>query len=235
MIIEFQSLYNLIRDMVRLIRGSVESQSETISDHQVESWIHQYRALLIKQDLDKNKASNPDYIQEIKGLRLYPVDSVEIPNLSVNKFVLRTVLKVPKTLDLNFKQGFTYIGTIDGKEIQIIAQGRSYWQQFREYTSKEPICYSKNQYLYVISDTLIEYIDVRGVFEIPTEVANFNNPVTGIPYYSYTDDKYPLPSNWIPILKKMILEKEFNIMVNSLSDSDNDSNNKVSSNVSHEK
>jgi hypothetical protein len=227
MAVEFQSLYSLIRDMVRIIRGSVETQSETISDWQVEFWIHQYRAQLIKQDLDKGKSPNPDYIQEITGLKLSPVNSTELSNIKTNKYLLRTDLQIPKTLDLNHSNAIMYVGTMEGREIQLVPQGRNRWHQYKNYTNTDPICYLKNQYLYISSGDVIQYLDIRGVFEIPPEVSNFINPVTGLTTYDVEEDKYPIPTNWLPTLKQMILQKEFGVMVGSGSDIINDGSNSL--------
>lgn len=223
--VEYQSLYSLIRDMIRIIRGSIETESETISDLQVEFWIHQYRALLIKQDIDKGKTINPDYVQELKGLKLIAVPSTELGSVVTNKYVLRTELQLPKTLDLNKKNAITYTGTMEGREIQLLPQGRSRWQQYKNYTNNDPVCYIKNRYLYLVNGDVLEYIDVRGIFEIPTEVMLFKNPLTGSPNYDIYDDKYPIPTNWIPTLKQMILQKEFGVMLASASDIKEDSTN----------
>ena len=50
---EFNSLNNIIDDLLLLLRNNNISESENLSRIQIELWIHQYRALLIKQDLDK--------------------------------------------------------------------------------------------------------------------------------------------------------------------------------------
>jgi len=225
MSIEFQSLPLIIRDLVRIIRGSVETQSETISDRQVEYWIHQYRSLLIKQDIDKKKIPNPDYIQEIKGLHLAPIDITEITSIPIGKYILKTDLQLPKTIDFNFKSGFTYIGTANGRELQFSPQTRSFWQQYKYYTQNDPLVYLKNRYLYIVNGDILEYIDVRGIFEIPTEVSEFINPITGTTTYDVDTAKYPIPTNMLPVLKQMILKQELGIMTNSLSDTINDSAN----------
>jgi len=222
---EFQSLPLIVRDLIRIIRGSIETQSETISDRQIEYWVHQYRALLLKQDIDKSKVPNPDYIQEIKGLHLTQIDITEISGIPIGKYILKSDLQLPKTIDCNFKSGFTYIGTAAGREIQYIPQSRANWQQYKTYTNNEPTVYLKNRYLYVINGDILEYIDVRGIFEIPTEVSQFVNPITGTPIYDVNTDKYPIPTSILPILKEMILKKELGIMTNSVSDVSNDSAN----------
>lgn len=232
MAIEFVSLASIVYDLLNIIRGSEVVQSESISDRQIESWIHQYRALLIKQDLDKGKMVNPDYIQEIQCMKLIVVDKSEDSTIATERKLVRSELKIPKTIDLNFRSGLTYVGTMDGKEIQFVPQSRVRWQKEKYYTSTVPLAYLKNQYLYVDNDHVIEYISLRGIFELPPEVGNFVNPYTNIPEYTL-DSKYPIPINMLPTLKEMILRKELNIMTGSPSDIKNDSlNNNLRTNQS---
>ena len=90
--IEFVSLRTIINDLLKIIRGSKISQSEPISERQIEGWVHEYRALLIKRDIDKGKMPNPDYIQEINGLALVEEDIIgsDITNLSSDYYIFRT-------------------------------------------------------------------------------------------------------------------------------------------------
>ena len=222
MAIEFVSLWSIVYDVLNIIRGSEVTQSESISDRQIENWIHQYRALLIKQDLDKGKMVNPDYVQEIQCMKLVVVDKSEDSTVLTDRQLVRSELKIPKSIDLNFRPGLTYVGTMDGKEIQFVPQTRVRWQKEKYYTASEPLSYLKNGYLYVDNDHVIEYISVRGIFELPPEVGNFINPYTNIPEYTL-DSKYPIPINMLPTLKEMILRKELNIMTNSATDVKNDS------------
>jgi len=221
MAIEFVSIDTIVHDLLYIIRSGKVSQSETISDNQVEAWLHQYRALLIKQDLDKNKVVNPDYVQEIQCAKLIVVDKADDSTISTGRSLLRTELAIPKTIDLNFRSGFTYIGTLDGKEIDFVPQSRVRWQKEKYYTSKSPLAYLKNRHIYVDNDHVIEWLCIRGIFEQPQEVANFVNPYTNLPEFGL-DSKYPIPINMLPTLKEMILKKELGIMVNAPSDSKND-------------
>lgn len=229
MAIEFVSLDSIIYDLLYIIRGSKLSQSETITDNQLENWVHQYRSLLIKQDLDKGKVVNPDYVQEIQCLKLIVVNKAEDSTVSTIRSLVRSELQIPKTIDLNFRSGFTFVGTLDGKEIDFVPQSRVKWQKEKYYTSSSPMAYLKNRYLYIDNDHVIEYICLRGIFEQPQEVANFVNPYTSIPEFTRSS-KYPIPINMLPTLKEMILKKELGIMVSSPSDNKNDSSNIVTPN-----
>jgi hypothetical protein len=224
--IEFVSLSAIIQDLLFIIRGSTVVESESISWRQIENWINQYRAVLIKRDIDKNKYPNPDYIQEIQCIKMVVVDKAEDSTIHTNKLLLRSELTLPKTIDFNFHQGFTYIGTLDGKELQLIPQSRSRWQKDKYYTGKDPICFYKNQYLYLDNDFVVEYLSVRGIFEVPKEVGNFVNPFTNLPEFDL-DTKYPIPITMLPPLKEMILQKELGLMTKEATDTKNDSANTV--------
>ena len=230
----FITLNTIINDLLLIIRGSNVSDSETISKRQVEEWVHLYRGQLIKQDLDKGKMPNPDYIQEIDHLKLESIDTagtnVTVNGLSAENYFLRSELEIPKTIDLNFKSGLTYVGTVDGSEIQFIPEGRSKWQSFKKYTANDAVCFIRGGYLYVMYNKPLEYITVRGIFEVPTEVSRFANSVTNQPYANL-DTKYPIPANMLSALKQMILKTELGIIAQSPSDNDNDSANKLSQNI----
>lgn len=222
MALEFVSLNTIIHDLLYIIRGSQVVGSESISFRQVENWIHQYRGVLIKQDIDKGKTPNPDYCQTIQCIKMDIVDKADSSNVSINKHILRSNVSIPRTIDFNFRPGFMYIGTLDGKEIQFIPESRVRWQSDKYYTSNQPISYLRDGYLFIENDYIIEYITVRGVFELPQELSQMVNPLTNIPAFNM-DSKYPIPITMLPTLKDMIIRKELGVMVNSPADTKNES------------
>lgn len=227
---EHITLDNIITDLLNVVRGSKITQSETITRRQIEEWVNQYRALLIKQDLDKGKMPNPDYIQELPGVLLEVVDRSNEVDLKSTTYILRTKLELPKTIDLNFSSGLMYVGTIDGREIQLVPEGRARWQQYKRFTSNDPIAFLRNKRLYINTVVPMVSVTVRGVFEVPTEAGNFINTHADITTLEYRD-AYPIPANLVPVLKEMILSRELGVMVQSPSDNKNDSSNKVSLNA----
>lgn len=227
--IEFVTLNTIVSDLLDIIRQSKVSRSEPISKRQLESWVHQYRALLIKRDLDKGKMPNPDYIQEIPALQLEVVDRSEGTILASNTYMLKTTLALPNTIDLNNKSGFMYIGTIDGVEYQFVPEGRTQWQRYKKYTNNDNLVFLRNNYLYLLSVSPIKYITVRGVFEVPTEVSNFvnSNATQG---FADLNSPYPIPIHMLPSLKELILKTELGIQYVAPSDTTNDSAHKVEAN-----
>ncbi len=220
----FNTINTIVTDLLNVIRASNVSASETISKRQLEEWVHEYRSRLLKQDLDKGKYPNPDYIQQIDNIELEQVNEAGdeiLTGTPSDWLVLRTTLEIPKTVDLNFSTGLMYVGTPEGYEIQYIPECRNKWQRWKKYTFQDRLCYLKNGYLYISSPVAIKYITVRGIFEIPTEVSRFINPVTSQPY-SNINSKYPIPNNMLPALKEMILSKELQIHASTTTDTTND-------------
>ena len=228
--IEIVTLNTITTDLLNIIRGSKISQSEPISKRQVEAWIHQYRAKLLKQKLDKGQMPNPDYIQTIQALELEEVDESEGSIIPSDLKTFRTKIQVPGVIDLNNKSGYMFIGTINGREIQFGPESRARWQQYNKYTKDDSVAYLKGGYLYVMNDDTLRWITTRGVHEIPTEVSHLNNPnelITDVTENS----PYPIPIHLIPTLKQMILKGELGIEAQAPSDNKNDSASQLSPNV----
>ena len=231
--IQFVTLNTITTDLLNIIRGAQITQSEPISKRQLEAWVHEYRAKLIKQDLDKGKVPNPAYVQVLQALELEEVDEAEGTTVDTDYQTFRTKLQIPKVLDLNFKQGFFYVGTVTGQEIQFSSEAKARWQEHKKYTSNDPVAYLKDNYIYVTNDRNFRYITVRGVFEVPPEVSHLNNPnetVTDVTENS----PYPIPINMLPTLKEMILKVELGIESRAYSDLTNDSASKVEPNLTGE-
>lgn len=227
--IEFVSLDSLVYDIINVARGNNVSSSETVSFNQVESWIHQYRAKLLKQDLDKGKYANPDYIQSLEAIKVIPVEAPDRTVIRSGTYVYRTNQQIPKTLDLNYKTGIIGVEDVLGNEIHLMPQGRTQWQSFKKYTNTDTYAWLNNQYIYISCPSMLHYISVRGIFELPTEAGNFTNELINKPNFT-TKSKYPLPINMVPVLKQLIFENEFKMIITTGSDKTNDSNNNVQSN-----
>ena len=214
------SLDKIVQDLLLIIRGSNISQSEPISKRQLETWVHQYRAMLLKRDLDKNKMPNPDYIQEIPNLVISLIEGSEDNTIGSDCYISRTAVKLPKAIDLNSKTGLTYIGTILGNQIQLIPYNRFQWQQYKKYTNSDRLAFLRNQYLYVYNNELLTSVNVRGIFENPLELEDFDSNA------DYRTN-YPLPLDKVPVLKEMILKGELGIEAQAFSDEKNDSDHGV--------
>ena len=202
------TLNTIITDLLNIIRGAEVARTEPISKVQIEMWIHQYRAFLIKRELDKDRLINPDYIQTL--------DDVSTTINSNGEYV--TDIDIPNTVFRNNEDGFTWLGSVEGKEYQYMTEQRSQWNQYRKYTNADPYIYLLNNKLY---NNYPNNLRVKGLWENPMEVIRLNNPTADI------NSKYPIPVNLIPTLKEMILKNELGVEAESPSDDTNDSQHNI--------
>lgn len=230
----FTTLSTIISDIMSTIRASQIAVTEPISPRRVEDWVHQYRHLLLKRDLDKGRMPNPDYIQTFSCVKLVSEDVTGSDNtIDADQTVYRTEVQIPKTLDLNYKSGLTFVGTTLDKPIQFISETRAHWQKFRHYTGDDKVAYLKNQYIYVINASGLKYLHIRGIFQVPTEASNIVNSCTNQKCYT-ADSPYPIPNNLIPVLKEMIFKNELGVELKVPSDIKNDAEHKLESNIVNE-
>lgn len=209
---EFVSLRAIIYDILSVIRGSKVVDDERITEKQIENWIHQYRALFIKRDLDKNRPANPDYIQIIDDISLEYDSDMEM---------YRTSVDIPKTINLNNKSGFVFIGDTYGNQIQLVPESRVNWQKHKRFTQDSTLAFLRDSRIYLSNPKALDTVSIRGIFEIPSEATIANGGT-----YTY-DTEYPIPIDVLPSLKREILKGELNIEWNAPSDEVNDAKHEI--------
>lgn len=217
------SLNAIIDDILLEIRNSDIAESDSISRIQIEQWIHQYRALLIKQDLDKGRAINPGYVQIINPFTMQSLGTF------ADRYEYESVKSIPKTIDLHFRSGLLSIKDQDGGLIQLGTEYKARIQVNRKFTSNDYIAYIKGDKLYAIKsivdqctdevdhtlDTLT-FVELAGIFEDPTAVGAINSIC-----YDPDNTTYPVPANMIPTIKNLIFTKELLVMQSVPTDTSN--------------
>jgi len=216
------SLNNIIYDLLNIIRGAKITDNEPISPYQIENWVHQYRSLYIKRDIDNKKYPNPDYIQSIECVKLVKQNKAGNTSLVQSEDILyRTDIKIPKGIDFNRKSGITFIGDLEGNRIQLSPEARVKYQEYKKFTGESPLAYIRDQYVYIHNPKGLEYISIRGIFENPVDAATIINPYTNLPSFDY-DSPYPIPLDKVYAIKQDILKNELGIQWNAPSDDVND-------------
>lgn len=213
--VTLNTLNTLIDDILLIIRNSNIVESENINRLQIRQWIDTYRALLLKQDIDKDGDINPEYIQTVGPIEL---DVVEFKP-KVNFCKLKANKALPKTLDLNKRYGILSINDRYGNLIQFGDQTKAIKQKYRRFTCNDYIAYMINRNLELVGPNLIKDIYVSGVFENPDEVSESNGDCIN------DNTPYPLPYDKIPALKDLILSRELGIMTSRFTDTINNRTN----------
>lgn len=205
---KLNTLNTIIDDILLELRNSSVAESEHISRIQIEQWIANYRAVLIKQDIDKGRNINPMYIQTMPCIHLDKVDTV------AGKIEYKSNIELPKLIDFHFRTGLVYVKDMYGNLIQLGHETKMKYQRYRKYTCGDYIAYIKNNRLYIEgSDNQLEWVEIGIIAENPADLNECFDP----------DSEYPVPAHMIPVIKDMIFSKELNIMHQMPSDETNNS------------
>lgn len=200
------TLNNYIDDILLEARNNNIAESEKLSRHQIALWIKSYRAMLIKQKLDKKEPLDSMFTQTIR----MHVDIIEEDPGHIEYVGDK---ELPTLLDTKWLSGLIAVKDAYGNIIQIGSETKMKFQKYRKYTCKDYIAYKKNNKIYVEGGSNdLEYIDVDVIAEDPTEDKLCYDP---------SKDEYPLPTYMWPTIKDLIFDHDFYSMSQQPSDSTN--------------
>lgn len=200
------TLNNLIDNILLIARNSNITESEHLSRMQIEKWVIYYRAMLIKQDIDKGRDINELYLTTISPIHLDKVETAP------GKITYVGDKELPKLIDFNFRPGVIAVRDMYGNIIQIGSQTKAKLQKYRKATCKDYIAWVKNNKVYLEGDSnQIEYIEIDVIAEDPTALEACFNP----------DKDFPIPAAMIPTVTQMILERELRALTTAPSDDTN--------------
>ena len=201
------TLNNYIDDILLEARNNNIAESEKLSRHQIHLWIKSYRAMLIKQKLDKGEALDDMFTQTIR----MHVDKVENDPGHIEYVGDQ---ELPTLLNTKNFTGLLQVKDAYGHIIQIGSETKMKFQKYRKYTCKDYIAYKKGTRVYVEGGpNELEYIDVKVIAEDPTENKLCYNP---------DKDDYPIPVYMWPTIKNMIFNADIYTMFQQRSDITND-------------
>lgn len=202
------TLNQLTDDILLEARNNNIAESEKLSKHQIHLWIKSYRAMLIKQKLDKKEKLDDMFTQTIR----MHVDKIENDPGHIEYVGDK---ELPTLLNTKWFTGLINVKDAYGNIIQVGDETKMKFQKYRKYTCKDYIAYKKDNKVYVEGDAnQLEWIDVQILAEDPTEDKMCYDP---------SKDEYPLPVYMWPTIKDLIFDKDFGTMIRQQSDVSNDS------------
>lgn len=212
------TLNQLVDNILLIARNNNIAESEHLSRIQIEKWIIGYRAMLIKQDIDKGRDINELYLTTIEPIHLDREETVP------GYFTYVGDKELPKLIDFNYRPGVINVRDMFGNIIQMGSRTKAKLQKYRKATCKDYIAWVKNNRIYVDGDSnQLEYISVDVIAEDPTELNACFDP----------DNEFPIPSAMIPTITQMILERELRFMITMPSDDTNDAHDDTQNRVSN--
>ena len=227
------TLNEIVYDLRMLVRNNRLTANDRLDDRLLKEWVHTHRATWIRQESSKPGWQVPREIVQSLGCVLLEVSdrSKCTALLTTSGSILRTVLDIPKAIELKNKSGVIEVGPVDKLALpfsyvtinraRFIGQGKF---------NKSAICafpYDSKIYLWAEMTNrslfkYIRYIGVHIISEDPTEVAKFNH-ADGTTCYS-DDQEYPMNSwMWKYIreeIKKTNLEPLLKIPTDKQNDAD---------------
>jgi hypothetical protein len=213
------TLNEISYNVLNLIRGGRSNNDENISLDQIKFNIKHYRAMFIRRDFARNGLVTRHLEQDLGCLELTRVDASKCCNLPINCPVYRTVKTIPRTVRFNFKEAITYTGDITGLgRIPIIEPYEVALLSYDKYTSKNAKAYMIEDYMYVYNPRGMKYINVRGIFEDPEQLADYD--CDGGCYDA--NSQFPMPADMISGITAGLANGELRLLSSSLNDDEED-------------
>lgn len=212
------SLNQLVDNVIQIARNSNVAESEHLSRTQIEQWILHYRAVLIKQEINKNQDINEMYLTTIEPIHLERQETVPGYYTYVGDKAL------PKLIDFHYRPGVVNVRDMFGNLIQLGSRTKAKYQKYRKATCKDYIAWVKGDRIYVDGDSnQLEYISVDVIAEDPTEENACFDP----------DAEFPIPTAMIPTITQMIFQNELRYMQVESSDETNDAKDDIQNNTAN--
>lgn len=224
------TLNELAYDLLERVRAEL-SDDEYIDKRQLKFWIHNQRALWLRNELNRNRTIDSNIIQDLGCVELEVVDASACSDIPVGCSVLRTIKDIPNAIELHNKTLITRIGPLDQSipDFTFTSHERAIFSGNGKYNVKHIYAYLLNNKMYLKFDEkcnleakMLTHVNIRGVFEDPTEVATFTDP-TGASCYS-DDGEYPLNRWMYNYIKDAIVKADLSNMIMLPTDSTNNAN-----------
>lgn len=189
---ENEAVFNILSKIKPYLGDDTE-----VSPREVAFELANQRALLLRNEYNKNRNIDPTTIQDLGCVEMEPADPSECCDVSTGCKVMRSKLLIPSPIELHNDIGLTRIGPVNKtlKEFSMTTLSGSKFVGNGKYTTNEIYAYYANDRVYLVSNNdkhkFIEHINVRGVFEDPSKVSPFTNCSDGLSCYS-SDDTYPI-------------------------------------------
>ena len=214
------TLNEIAYNLLNLIRGGKTSHDENISLEQIKFNIRHYRAVLIRRDYARNGLVTRHLEQSLGCLELEKVDGSQCCGLDIGCEVYKTKMPVPKTVRFNFEDAITFVGAADGlTRIPLVSSSVIKFLQYDKYTYDNKKAYMIDDYLYIFHAEGMEYVNIRGVFENPEDLAKYECNDQNC----YDEDsEYPIPADMIQAINSGFMNGELRMVGITVTDTTND-------------
>lgn len=194
----------------------ITSDDTSLDKRLIKDLINQERANWIRKEHNKNRSIDDNIIQDLGCVELSLVDrqSDRCCEVFTDCKILRSKYTIPNAIELNHEKIITRISPVDFMSIPIyfMDYDHAIYYGNGRYNTKALGAFLKNNYLYIVYNKgnynkLLEYVNIQGVFEDPTEAAKYINCDTQQPCFDW-DDRYPINAwMWQSLVKPAVLNE----------------------------
>ena len=220
-------LSEIVYNIKNLMAGGIESDDENLSNSQVAFMVGYYRAKLFRQDQQKGKLNRQMFVQNLGKVPVIEADKNEC--CDIEACIIRTKEQIPRPIEAMDSLNITFVGEYGGRPWDQQNHNSTYWALARKYTGNEPMWYYQNGYLYIVNPptTMLEYINVQGIFEDPMVAEKFRtcdclNESECLDTETL-DFQYNMPLHYVDLIVKLVAETEMRILTSLPADVSNDS------------
>jgi hypothetical protein len=224
------TLNEIAYDLLSIVRPQLSDDSE-LDIRQIKFWIHNQRALFIRNELNRSRTIDADIIQTICA-ELEEVDASDCCGIDLGCNILRTKKQIPETIELHNKQGIVRVGPVNKtkKGFSFVEYDRVPFLEHARFTGNMVFAFQHDNYIYIYTKDPryqeMEAITIRGIFEDPSEAGEFRTCGDNGGEACYTDDsEYPIKSWMIPGLKQAILQSNLVMTAQAETQQADDANN----------
>ena len=162
---------------------NTNSSDSVFDDLYYTDLINEQRSLFLRNEYNKSRTIDPNIQQTIGCLEMELVEPHLCCDLSIpiDCKVLRSKEPIPNTIEFYYRKGITSVGPVDitKKRFTMIDYNRVPYAGNGRTTKKSIYTFLYDRYIYVFSKDpsikLIKYINVRGLFEDPSELGKFTD------------------------------------------------------------
>jgi hypothetical protein len=182
-----------------------------ISPREVAWEIDNARALFLRNELNKNRTIDPNITQDLGCVEMESSDRAECCDISTDCLIIRTKLEIPAAIELHNDTAITRVGPVDKMDLDFsfITYNRAKFAGNGKYNKNIIYAFLRNNRIYLVSKNdkvkFINYINVAGVFENPTDVTPFTN-CGGDSCFS-SDSEYPLNTWMVSYIQEAVINK----------------------------
>jgi hypothetical protein len=209
-----------VADVRNIADSGKNNYSFRISDEQIAFWFHEVRSMLISQAVSKRQDISDVWVQEISCAELELVDASDCCFITTDCYILKTKLQIPVTVETSSDNFIIRVTTPTGNIISKSNPFEVKYNKYNKYTGTKHQWYLRDNYLYITSDLLLEYVNIFAIFENPEDLTGLSSCGTSA-CFSW-DSKYPVSLKMANDITNIIMQTKVMPFLQMPHDTSND-------------